>query len=320
MAGLFGSQAPRPVVPLAGGGGGVLSPFPSLAHNAPLPFTDSGPFSSTSLAVVSATDPFSSHPSAMPSSSEEEEQSGESSIDATSSSAHSDAPLSSFTLLPASTPTVPFSTSAFGSVVSGEGVDGDESLPESIQHRLAQSTSSPLVPAVEAQSPLVDLSREMAQWAVTLQSTAGDDGVVREGGNLSEEKRSAIGRWGEALAYQLLCYEEQRRQAAHPNTSPRTVRWLNQHVESGLPYDLVYGGEDEGEGQGTEYVEVKSTRHSVRQPFAISAAEVSCALVQRERYHIWRVCRVGGPDASIRKIANPAQAWHQQQLHVWMEL
>jgi hypothetical protein len=68
----------------------------------------------------------------------------------------------------------------------------------------------------------------------------------------------------------------------HP--PPVNIKWLNQKMESQLPYDirLTKNGK-------TSYIEVKSTRTCDQHTFPLSINQIETFLQQRENYFIYRV-------------------------------
>ena len=106
----------------------------------------------------------------------------------------------------------------------------------------------------------------------------------------SDADTTAIGRWGEELVYR------------HLRTSGETLEWMNEHTESGLPYDILMQGPAEGpNGQRQPlYLEVKTTISASRHVFPISGQEISFAREHRSSYWVVRVYAGGlhGSDPS----------------------
>jgi hypothetical protein len=133
---------------------------------------------------------------------------------------------------------------------------------------------------------------------------------------------AAVGRYGEELAY--LYYLQ------HPDMGsggqgldgvqpqPRlVVEWVNQHQESGLPFDLIV--RDAASGAVVCFVEVKSSRDAARQFFQMSHQELDFAAQQGDRYHILRVRGVSG-SPSLERLINPVRLWRQQAVRVCVVL
>lgn len=114
------------------------------------------------------------------------------------------------------------------------------------------------------------------------------------GGAAREQQLRAVGRWGEALVYQLLLL-----------TRPgATVNWVNEREESGLGYDLEL---IEGGGKIT-YVEVKSTRHARSNVFHLTRREWELACKMGDAYHIYRVYSAAEPSAVVvEHLVDPAR-------------
>lgn len=123
----------------------------------------------------------------------------------------------------------------------------------------SSSSESPLSPSL--------LAREMARWSNEFRPLHGF-GFGGHPGRVSPELLSLIGRWGEAMVYQILVAE----QAARPPSEALVVTWVNAARESGRPYDLTVSVQDEGTtgrvhdrsavGRVLRSVEVKSTLSS----------------------------------------------------------
>lgn len=161
----------------------------------------------------------------------------------------------------------------------------------------------------------------MANWAaefVPPSTGAGPNGV-----SASPEHLLLIGRWGEALCYQLLVEREAARHLADPTSPRRVVQWLNETAESGQPFDIVVSGPSGSSALTAPdalLIEVKTSVHTTRTAFDISAREVACALDRQTQFQIWRVTGAGTPHAQVRSIERPALAWHRKEIRVVMEI
>ena len=89
-------------------------------------------------------------------------------------------------------------------------------------------------------------------------------------------------------------------------------RWVNQHEESGKPYDLILTRRGQGGNEGEHgveeiYVEVKSTtggKEDAGSPFPISLPELLFANDKKERFHLYRVFRAGTNAATVLAVSD----------------
>jgi hypothetical protein len=92
---------------------------------------------------------------------------------------------------------------------------------------------------------------------------------------------AAVGRYGEELAYMYYLQHPDMQQVTSSaslglqglQSQPQlVVEWVNQHHESGLPFDLVV--KDAASGAVVCFVEVNSSRDAARQFFKMSHHEL----------------------------------------------
>ena len=104
---------------------------------------------------------------------------------------------------------------------------------------------------------------------------------------LKKDGKEEVGKWGEAFIYNVL-----RHHRKLPNgVEIKSIIWLNEDKESGLPYDIkVISAHDEIE----YYIEVKSTISVDRALIPISWKELQFAQQVKETYLLLRVYGVGG--------------------------
>lgn len=125
-----------------------------------------------------------------------------------------------------------------------------------------------------------------------------------------------VGRWGEQCVYEFLRRQAGADAASTSNDDGALLRvvWVNEHSESGLPYDIEIVT-----GAGSTYVEVKSSAAADKDFCEISAAEMDCAREHEgdDAYHLYRVAGAGGPDGTIlTRYVNPYRLWRQQVLRL----
>lgn len=110
------------------------------------------------------------------------------------------------------------------------------------------------------------------------------------------------GRLGEALVHRH--FAEQ--------LGSSNVRWVNEKIETGLPYDIVI---THSEGF-TEYVEVKTTVSSRKDWFDVTPREWQFALEKGDLFSIARVILSSTKRASIEMLKNPHKLYKQKALRL----
>ena len=124
---------------------------------------------------------------------------------------------------------------------------------------------------------------------VDMSTALGATGLISLAQSANAEE---IGRWGEECVYTLLKNIEGNNQ----------VIWVNESVESGLPYDILIKGKDV-----EIFIEIKSTSTSGKHVLEISSQEIKCAFEKQENYHLYRVYNAGNPrDCRVAKLRNLA--------------
>uniref|UniRef100_A0A7S3AWG5 Protein NO VEIN C-terminal domain-containing protein n=1 Tax=Haptolina ericina TaxID=156174 RepID=A0A7S3AWG5_9EUKA len=124
---------------------------------------------------------------------------------------------------------------------------------------------------------------------------------------LHEVDRANVGRWGERLCYEHL-------QHSQPDSH---VVWVNEHSESGLPYDITITVR-EGSGQhemqddsvvrdSVTYVEVKTSVALDKPFFEVSMRELEFAQRSGSAYHLYRVTGAGTAGLSVACLRNPVR-------------
>ncbi|CAI0380265.1 unnamed protein product [Linum tenue] len=114
-----------------------------------------------------------------------------------------------------------------------------------------------------------------------------------------DERAAASGRLGEELAFRYLkgIYGEE------------AVRWVNEHSETRLPYDILTVGEE----HGGQYFEVKATQSAHKDWFYISAFEWQFAVEKGDAYTI---VHVRNHTAEVRLFRNPVKQCQQRNLQL----
>jgi hypothetical protein len=91
----------------------------------------------------------------------------------------------------------------------------------------------------------------------------------------------------------------------------RIVKWVNEDIETGLPYDIVVGEEN-----SKEYIEVKATKSQRKDWFHISTKEWQCAVDKGESYSIAHVVLLGNNVARVSIFKNPVKLCQLGKLHL----
>ncbi|KAI9914991.1 hypothetical protein PsorP6_008608 [Peronosclerospora sorghi] len=124
---------------------------------------------------------------------------------------------------------------------------------------------------------------------------------------MTKEEREAIGRWGEEYVFNQL------KQQHAENGSDLTVEWINEHEESGLPYDLTLSSGN----KVVEYIEVKSTRTTEKGVFEISMNELDQAAIHGSSYCIYRVFNAGNAAlCRVIRMKNPISLVRQRKIQL----
>lgn len=136
--------------------------------------------------------------------------------------------------------------------------------------------------------------------------SGGADQILSVGNSMTKAEREGIGRWGEAYVYKQLV-------ESHKHDTDVTVEWVNEHEESGKPYDITVSSR----GKVVEYVEVKATRTMEKAVFEISMNELDQAAVHGSSYCIYRVFNAGN-DALCRvvRMKNPVALVRQKKMQL----
>ncbi|XP_010527472.1 PREDICTED: uncharacterized protein LOC104804807 isoform X2 [Tarenaya hassleriana] len=108
------------------------------------------------------------------------------------------------------------------------------------------------------------------------------------------------GRLGEAIAYRYFA-----------ESKAAMVKWVNEHNETGLPYDIVV----EEQGGRKEYVEVKATISARKDWFNLSVREWQFAYEKGESYVIAHVL-VGNENAILTQHRNPVKLCQEGKLRL----
>lgn len=117
-----------------------------------------------------------------------------------------------------------------------------------------------------------------------------------------ENQSRKTGRLGELIAYKYFIEK----------LGSGGVKWVNEEHETGLPYDLITGENQECR----EYVEVKATKSASKDWFAISRREWQFAVDKGDSFTIAHVVLSGPKKASITLLRNPCKLCQQNALRL----
>ncbi|KAM5569559.1 protein NO VEIN-like [Rosa sericea] len=114
------------------------------------------------------------------------------------------------------------------------------------------------------------------------------------------------GRLGEVVAFKYLIAK----------AGKSVVRWVNERIETGLPYDIVVGEKEDS----LEFIEVKATQQQKKDWFHISMREWQFAAEKGEAFSILHVLLLGNNAARVSVYKNPVKLCHlgKLQLHLSM--
>lgn len=118
--------------------------------------------------------------------------------------------------------------------------------------------------------------------------------------NTQNPQALCTGRLGERVAYNYFS----------ENAGRNIVKWVNQDIESGLPYDLVI----EDEQKNVEFIEVKATKSSDKDWFHITLKEWEFAVEKGESFSIVHVTLTDTGKITVYK--NPVKLCQLGKLHL----
>ncbi|KAK2970424.1 hypothetical protein RJ640_016278 [Escallonia rubra] len=121
-------------------------------------------------------------------------------------------------------------------------------------------------------------------------------------GTANAKQAMLTGRLGEYVAYEYFVRK----------VGEALVKWVNESTETGLPYDIVIGDDEENR----EYIEVKATESVSKDWFSISQREWQYAVSKGESFSIARVVLVGSNLDRVTIYKNPARLCKLGQLQL----
>ncbi|XP_068634476.1 protein NO VEIN [Aristolochia californica] len=117
----------------------------------------------------------------------------------------------------------------------------------------------------------------------------------------NENQAHRTGRLGELVAYKYFVDKFGR----------AAVRWVNEENETGLPFDLVVGEEEE-----KEFIEVKATKSLNKDWFIITTREWHFASEKGDSFSVAHVVLADPKNAKITVFKNPVKLCQQDVLHL----
>ncbi|KAF8016189.1 hypothetical protein BT93_H1641 [Corymbia citriodora subsp. variegata] len=115
------------------------------------------------------------------------------------------------------------------------------------------------------------------------------------------EQAMLVGRLGERVAFRHLAKKFSR----------SSVKWVNEDGETGLPYDITV--ED---GEGLQYIEVKTTQSEDKDWFSLSTNEWQFADQKGRNFSIAHVILVGHTKNKIKIFSNPVELCRSRKLQL----
>jgi len=166
-------------------------------------------------------------------------------------------------------------------------------------------------------------------------NNTSEDILIQANEQLSEDMRTAIGRWGEEYAVKYLI-EEFKKDCTNPQTrefdneviiedggKTVVIIWHNKYGETKAPCDIeVIKTTSKGDEVRT-FWEVKSTKTSDLNWFYVSTNEWDLAKMARDKFYFLRVYNAGTKNALILVVPNPVKKWedgHLQATPIRIEL
>ncbi|KAF0992849.1 hypothetical protein HZS_5911 [Henneguya salminicola] len=116
-------------------------------------------------------------------------------------------------------------------------------------------------------------------------STNSDNFIQISTNNHSTSYTDSVGRWGEAVINQMLKTKKYITSAVE---SIIEINWVNEMVESMLPYDFVIRVKN-GEKEKNVFIEVKASSNPKSTMLDLSISELEFALHCKGNYHLYKV-------------------------------
>ncbi|KAM1036684.1 hypothetical protein ACFX2C_031577 [Malus domestica] len=121
-------------------------------------------------------------------------------------------------------------------------------------------------------------------------------------GTPNSTQASLTGRLGELVAFKFFV----------DKAGEAVVKWVNEHNETGLPYDIVLGEKK----NSREYIEVKTTKSTRKDWFEISMRELQFAVEKGEAFSIAHVVLLDNNVARVSVYKNLAKLCQLHKLHL----
>ncbi|CAN6486909.1 unnamed protein product [Victoria cruziana] len=176
---------------------------------------------------------------------------------------------------------------------TSKNVDHTEALPEREVPKLEQKK----IQAFHSSELLIE---NPALHLDTGSSTFGER-VQLQTGNPSVEHSLRTGRVGELIAFKYFVEKHGR----------SAIKWVNEDVETGLPYDIIITEDD-----SVQYIEVKATSSTKKDWFEMSANEWLFAVRNGDSYSIARVVLSPPEQARISLFKNPVKLCQKDVLQL----
>ncbi|BFG15404.1 hypothetical protein CerSpe_016780 [Prunus speciosa] len=121
-------------------------------------------------------------------------------------------------------------------------------------------------------------------------------------GTPNSTQATLTGRLGELVAFKYFVQK----------AGKSVVKWVNEHYETGLPYDIVIGDKENSK----EFIEVKATKSARKDWFEISMRELQFAVEKGEAFSIAHVILLGNNVARVSVYNNLAKLCQLHKLRL----
>ncbi|KAM7485827.1 hypothetical protein LguiA_001836 [Lonicera macranthoides] len=146
----------------------------------------------------------------------------------------------------------------------------------------------------------VDLSAQSSVPSSSISTSMERDQL--SSGTVNPQQALLTGREGEFVAFKYFIGK----------FGDPIVKWVNEANETGLPYDIVLGDNE----NNREYIEVKATKSARKDWFNISVREWQFAVEKGESFSIARVVLLGNNMGRVTIYKNPVRLCHLGQLQL----
>ena len=166
----------------------------------------------------------------------------------------------------------------------------------------------------ESTNPEAALAKSSVSIAAALQSIPIDscNQLLPFLEEYDTESRERVGRWGEEYVYRYL----EHTLKLPDDQSIQAVTWVNQTLETGLPYDI----EVQIDPETVVYVEVKSTKSPDKEFMEFSWKELKFSEKKKQNFHLYRVYSAGSEAVVLKWMENISDVLEKRPVRLFLEL